>query len=654
MRIFFKKNSLSFSLIAAILIVSIEVEIWALMLSSLFLLMRLGVEKKWLRPLPQWIINTFAVTALGLVLLQFRTFTGQEPSSTFLVVLASLRILDYKTDRDEKLLIFLGFVLISLKFLYSLDLYWVPVGIAIYLSLWKALLPAQMPSPWKMTTKALLQSLPVVLILFFAFPRVQVPWARKWTPPIASSGFSDSISPGDIANLALNKETVMRVEFGDFNPPINSMYWRGAVLEVSDGFGWKKGPQNNNNPIPTPLGGYATDYKITLEPHFSKVLPVYEHTRMIVTPTFNASKNTRGIFTTSNNISSRVLYQGKSTENWTSPNIENPYALPELPPLTTQWLLERNKEKLSYADKLKTLKDFFTKNNFNYTLNPGTHKDLDDFLFNNRKGFCEHFAGAYAILARGLGVSARVVTGYQGGEMNDSGNFVRVSQADAHAWVEIYDTRGRWRRVDPTFWIAPLRIELGALAYFQLEPTDFGLTPRQALNKLRNQNFTLSLVTTFKNQIESMNYLWIRFLLEFDLAEQQKLIGYFAPQMGWWLTILFTSLFLLRVLGKWLRRPKDNFSPAVKNFYSIEKLLTTTGLTRKTHETPLQFLNRVALENKRFATVADRTSEMFRFERYKNRMYLPEDWDRILRGWKEIAGAKPQAAKGSPHDRTRH
>lgn len=265
MRIFFKKSSFTLSLLAAILIVSIEVEVWALLLSLLFLTMRLSVEKGWVHPLPTWIINTFAVLALGLVLLQFRTFTGQEPSSTFLVLLTSLRILDYKSDRDEKLLILLGFVLLSLKFLYSLDIYWLTFGVIIYISLWKALLPPQVKSPWLMTTKSLLQSLPIVVILFFAFPRLQVPWARKWTPPVATSGISESISPGDIASLALSRETVMRVEFDTFIPPINSLYWRTGVLEVSDGFGWRKGVQKEPNLIPTPIGGYATDYRITLE-----------------------------------------------------------------------------------------------------------------------------------------------------------------------------------------------------------------------------------------------------------------------------------------------------------------------------------------------------------------------------------------------------
>jgi len=635
LKIFFQKNSFCISLLTAILIVSIEVELWALSLSFLLLLIRFSVERKWIKPLPQWLINVLAVSTLGLVLLQFRTFTGQEPSSTFLVVLTSLRILDLKSERDEKLLIFLGFVLISLKFLYSLDLYWLPIGIMIYLSLWKALLPEHLQNPWKMTFKSLLQSLPVVIFLFFVFPRVQVPWARKWTPPIATSGFSESISPGDIASLALSKETVMRVEFYDFNPPMNSMYWRAAVLEVSDGFGWKKGPQKEERLVPTPFGGYSTDYRITLEPNFSKVLPVFEHTRMIVTPTLNATKNSRGIFTTTNTISSRILYLGKSSDSWSGTDIDNGRDLPPLPPQTTKWITDNNKPNLNFSDKTKILKDFFTQNNFSYTLNPGTHKDIDDFLFNNRNGFCEHFAGAYAILARGLGISSRVVTGYQGGDINDTGNFVRVSQADAHAWVEIFDPRGYWRRIDPTFWIAPLRVELGALAFFQLEPSDFGLSPGQALNKIKNQSLPSSILLNLQNQIESVNYLWIRFLLEFDLSEQQRLISFFAPQMGWWITILIFSILLLRAARRWLYRRKEKLDLAAYYFFAIEKKLMKLGFKKQLNETPRQFFARVASENNKLKSVAERTSEMFRVARYNDSHFLVEDWKRLLHGWKD-------------------
>lgn len=634
MKIFFRKDSLCISLLTALLILSLDVETWALVLSFLVLLTRLGVENRWWGPPSRFWINALAITSLGLVLFQFKTFTGQEPSSTFLVMLTCLRILDLKTERDEKLLIFLGFVLISLKFLFSIDLYWLPIGAIIYLSLWKALLPADMENPWKITFASLAKSVPIIALLFFAFPRVQVPWARSWNPPISQVGFSESISPGEIASLAFNQETVMRVEFNDFFPPMNSLYWRGAALEITDGFGWKKSAMSANNDVPTNMIPYRSDYSITLEATFSKVLPTLEHTRMITTPNFRAIKNDRGVFISQNIISSRILYQGISSDKWSGPAIHNPLELPPLPPKTTAWLKQQNNEKQTYLQKLKSLKDFFTTQNFAYTRNPGTHRDLDDFLFENRNGFCEHFAGAYAVLARGLGIPSRVITGYQGGEKNESGNFIRVSQADAHAWVEVLDPKGYWKRVDPTFWIAPLRMELGALAFFQLEPSDLSLSPRQALNKLKNQNFGGSLFFSLRNQLESLNYIWVRTLLEFDLTEQKRLIQFFAPQMGWWITILVGALFLMRLIRRWYESLAHKNESAVRNYLWLEKKLAKNGFKRNLNQPPVEFLESISLKHPELKHLVTQTTNMYRLERYRNIKNSADDWKRLLRGWK--------------------
>ena len=99
---------------------------------------------------------------------------------------------------------------------------------------------------------------------------------------------------------------------------------------------------------------------------------------------------------------------------------------------------------------------------FVYTLAPDIldRDPVDGFLFNTRRGFCEHFAGAFALLMRAAGIPSRVVTGYQGGEMNPTGEYMIVRQSDAHAWAEAL-LDGKWERVDPTAAVAPSRIERG-------------------------------------------------------------------------------------------------------------------------------------------------------------------------------------------------
>ncbi len=634
MKTFFKRDAFCFSILTALALVSIEVEIWALLFAFSLLVIRFGAEKKWwLLPSAIW-SNILSVITLALVIFQFKTFMGQEPASTFLVVLVALRILDYRTERDFRLLNLLGFVLISLKFLFSLDLYWLPMGIMVYLGLWKSLLPPEMPNPWSMTLRLTLMSFPFVLLLFFAFPRVQVPWVRTYKPPVDMVGFSESISPGQVANLAKSHETVMRVEFRDIKPRIQDMYWRGAVLESTlDGFSWNR-VRRQSGSVRTSLTPLLYDYVVTLEPHRMQALPVWEHTRMISTPAFLANKTDRSTFRAVDPITSRIRYYGLSTDNWTGPEIPGTVELPELPPLTQNWIKTTLAQKPNYTQKLRALKEFFTQNNFSYTINPGSHSSLDEFLFTRRVGFCEHFAGAYATLARGLEIPSRVVTGYQGGEWNDTGGFVRVSQADAHAWVEVRDPRGFWRRVDPTMWIAPLRLELGGEAFFKLSPDDLGLNAYQAMEKLKGGDKLALLVDTLQSQLETLNFLWTRTMLEFDLSEQQKLLALLAPHIGWWLVALVT----LFILFQGFRRLTLNFlsrrGSATYYFKWLEKKLIPLGFVRERHQPPLDFLRALIPARPHDQELILKTIKLYQFERYKERTAGADDWQRLQREWK--------------------
>lgn len=632
MKQFFKFETFSLSVLSALLLVCFEVESWALALSVGLLFIRFGAERKWWPYIHSFWSNILAVIALGLVVFEFRTFLGQEPSSTFLVILASVRILDYKTERDARLLKLLGFVLVSLKFLYSLDVYWMPAGITIFLGLWKSLLPAEVEAPWNTTFKIALKSLPVVVILFLVFPRVNVPWVRNTSRTIESVGFSESISPGDIASIATSQEIVMRAEFPQFRPRIMDLYWRGAVLEDTDGFGWKRSATPTKN-IPVPPVGGVPDYIVTLEPLQMKALPVLEHTKMIAAPNLEAYKTDRAVFRATDAPSNRIRYQAQTAETWSGPANENPTDIPKLTPKADAWVQQKKKAKLDYRETLKALRDFYQQGDFVYTLSPGTHKNLDEFLFDRRVGFCEHFAGSYAVLARALGIPARVITGYQGGEWNTAGDFLRVTQADAHAWVEIRDPKGVWRRIDPTSWIAPLRMELGANSYFQLSPNDLKLSAFQALEKIRNQEPLELLWDQVLSQVETLNYLWTRTMLEFDLTEQQKLLEYFAPQLGWWLVTLISIFVLYQAFIRWYRRQRGNQLRSVYYYTWLEKRLESIGFKRLVHQPPVEFLKQVATARPQDQDLLQKTITLYQFERYKERSGGPDDWKRLKREW---------------------
>jgi protein-glutamine gamma-glutamyltransferase len=81
---------------------------------------------------------------------------------------------------------------------------------------------------------------------------------------------------------------------------------------------------------------------------------------------------------------------------------------------------------------------------------------VDHFLFDTRRGFCEHIASAMAVLLRAEGIPTRIVTGYGPGERNPFTGYFDVRYADAHAWVEVLYPQIGWIPYDPTFGVPPV------------------------------------------------------------------------------------------------------------------------------------------------------------------------------------------------------
>ena len=84
---------------------------------------------------------------------------------------------------------------------------------------------------------------------------------------------------------------------------------------------------------------------------------------------------------------------------------------------------------------------------------------VDEFVWDTKRGFCEHFASSFAFLMRAADIPARVVVGYQGGEYHPDAGYLMVHQYDAHAWTEVWLAERGWVRIDPTLAVAPERIE---------------------------------------------------------------------------------------------------------------------------------------------------------------------------------------------------
>jgi protein-glutamine gamma-glutamyltransferase len=93
----------------------------------------------------------------------------------------------------------------------------------------------------------------------------------------------------------------------------------------------------------------------------------------------------------------------------------------------------------------------FLSHGFTYTQNPPVRPyPLESFLFRDKRGYCQQFAGAMALLLRMGGVPARVAVGFTDGRQDPSTGHWLVSDQDAHAWVEVWFPHYGWVKFDPT------------------------------------------------------------------------------------------------------------------------------------------------------------------------------------------------------------
>src|SRR5207247_709262 len=311
----------------------------------------------------------------------------------------------------------------------------------------------------------------VMLLLFFLFPRVQGPlWGMPQDAYSGVTGLSETMSPGSISSLSLSDAIAFRVKFETGPPSRAQLYWRGPVLSDFDGLAWRVGlPQLRRN-MSIEATGSPVDYEVTLEPHNRNWMFALEMPARLPP---SARLTSEYLVISLTPIRSRIRYEMRSFPKFQAASGANPEDLalalrlprgvnPRSLALAREW-------RESLADNSAIVRraiEFFRGSRFEYTLQPPAlgQNSVDEFLFDTKQGFCEHFASSFVFLMRAAGVPARVVTGYQGGDTNPVDGYMVVRQADAHAWAEVWLAENGWTRVDPTAAAVPVRIELGITA----------------------------------------------------------------------------------------------------------------------------------------------------------------------------------------------
>lgn len=560
---------------------------------------------------PRWLLLPVAVLAMAGVYLTYRTFFGREAGVTMLTLLLTLKLLEMHAKRDLFVALFLSFFLILSSFFYSQSIGTAAITIVAVVAILTTQLSFQFTGAvpplrqrLRMGATILLLAAPVTLVLFLLFPRIQGPlWGMPGDAHSGRTGLSDTMEPGNIQNLALSDEIAFRVKFTDPPPPQAQLYWRGPVLGAFDGKKWLPHRQNRRIYAPATVNvrGTPLRYQVTLEPHGKKWLFALDIPRHVPDIPPNSALMTRDMqLLSSEPINDRIRYDIASHIDYELNPNEPPLILQqwlELPrgynPRTLGFAADLRRKSANNIDFIGAVLQHFRRENFRYTLQPpllGTH-GVDDFLFTTRAGFCEHYSAAFVVLMRAAGVPSRVVTGYQGGEMNPSDGFLVVRQSEAHAWAEVWLENRGWIRVDPTAAVAPNRVEMNLSS----------VLPRQYLGGLitldGSDNALLSQLQKFRQNWDAITNAWNQWVLNYTPQQQRNFIKSLGFEDVDWRTmvalmfvcgILAVAIVVLPLLLH--ERKRD---PVDAVYESLCKRLAKQGFPRAVHEGPRSYRARL-------------------------------------------------------------
>ena len=532
---------------------------------------------------------------------------GLDAGVVLLIAAFILKLVEMRSRRDALVLIFLGFFAVVTSYLFYDSLLAGLYSLLPITALLAAMIGLQQSTvathPWptvRLAGSLLLQAVPLMLVLFVLFPRLGPLWSLPQPKDRGVTGLADSMSPGDIAELSRSAELAFRVSFEGPIPERDQLYWRAVTFERFDGRRWSQSfaSQSPQAPDWSPRG-VPVRYSIVMQPSgrpwlYALDVAQVDASNVRLMADFHLQRQRP--------IDQPLLYRATS---WAE-SLREPEAAPatleralQLPaagnPRSRAWAADLRRKHRTPEATVQALLRHFNQQPYGYTLRPpsvGTDI-VDGFLFDTLNGFCIHYAGAMTFVLRAAGIPARVVAGYQGGEINPSGNYLSVRQRDAHAWVEYWIADRGWIAVDPTFQVAPERIELGleeALADEQGLLDDSPLT----LRRYRDIGWLNQLRFGWDN----LSYGWQRWVLGYQGERQLEILqGLFGKiderKLGLLMVAsgaLLMSFLALMLLKPW-RRERD---PQLRLFQRFEGLLARQGVARLAGEGARDFAERAA------------------------------------------------------------
>ncbi|MET0935241.1 MAG: DUF3488 and transglutaminase-like domain-containing protein [Luteibacter sp.] len=595
------------------------------------------------RNAPVWIKVPLIALLLAIVISYYGTLFGREPGSAFAVGLLVLKVLESEHRRDAR--VGVAFACFGLMSALLFD-----QGIIATLVVAVGLVPAiatlrslEQVEPERASLKrelapvlvTLLAAVPLAAFAFFFVPRLGSP---LWGAPSADksvTGLSDRMSPGEMAEVLTDDTPAMRVTFDDAPPMNASRYFRAYTMTQFDGQNWTP-DYDRTPPSPSALEGEARfNYEITLQPTQQRALPMLDmpvaapdSARLRADRTAVAEQRINEVYRYRASATTDYRLDGELNPNQRRRALQLPDGVgPRARELASSWAGRWGNDHAAIARAALAM---FHDGGFRYTLAPAPlgRDRIDDFLFQTREGFCEHYASTFTFLMRAAGIPARVVTGYQGGYWNKLGSYLLVRHADAHAWTELWLEGRGWVRFDPTGAVRPERVTLGAAAAASASGDD------------GTGFFDAAWLRNARDRWDVVNQWWNQAVNGFDALRQQGMLQPFGirrADVGDLAIILAVGCALLVCVAlgwaMFQRREGDALDAWMRR---LERRLARAGVTRRTGEGPRNFLARAARSLPGQRNALERLSELYLRSRYAYDTPPPESLSEFRQGVKEF------------------
>jgi len=548
------------------------------------------------RPLPsRWWPMALLVLTIGATYYTHRTLLGRDAGVTMIVVLLTLKTLELRARRDAFVVFFLGFFTLLTNFFFSQSLLTAAAMLVAVMGLLTALVNAHMPvgkpplreAARTAATMALLGA-PIMALLFVLFPRLAPLWGMPGDAMSGRSGLSATMQVGSIAALALEDGIAMRVRFDGPPPRQSDLYFRGPVLSTLEGREWRvlqsRLPSRMQDAANLEVGGAPVHYEVTLEPHSQPWIFVLDAAPARPAVAGMDVRMTAQLqWLADRPVVDLLRYQAQSHPEFRHGPQRRTLGLQdflELPagynPRTMELAMQLRRDPLYGNDPARLVEAAMQRlrtGGYLYTLEPGVYGDdtADEFWFDRKEGFCEHIASAFAVLMRAMDIPARVVTGYQGGEINPLDGYWVLRHADAHAWTEVWLPNRGWVRVDPTSAVAPGRI--GSLQRLQ--------APRGIIASALGDINPVVLLN-FRAAWEAVNNRWNQWVLNYTQTTQLNLLrdlGFDSPSWEDLGYVLIGLVVLASLAGAlWTLWERSRRDPWLRLLYRAGKRLRAAGV----------------------------------------------------------------------------